>query len=85
MEWVTHVVQTAPRMRNLNNLQTRLLPIQPIRPTANIARLESLFQRRLHSILKTQHSRTRLVEVLNERDVEVGHVLAQPEVDVCEG
>ena len=70
-------------MRNLNNLQTSILPVE--RLLGKITLLETRLQRRADGILQTQLPGTRLVEVLDETDVEVCDVPAEREVHVGEG
>lgn len=70
-------------MRNLNNLQTSILPVE--RLLGEITLLKPLLQRRTDGIFQTQLSGARLVEVLDETNVEVGNVAAEREVHVGEG
>lgn len=81
----TYIIKRAPRVRDLNNLQARIHPIQRVRPPRDIPRRQSLLQLGLHRILQAQHPGARLVEVVHKADVEVGHVAAEPEVDVRQG
>lgn len=79
----THIIKTRAGMTNLNNLDTSLHPVQAL--NANITLSQPLLERRAPRLLQAQHALARLVEVIHEADVEVGHVGAEAEVHVGQG
>ena len=73
-------------MPQLNNLHTRRQAVQPlIIETGVPSSLEPRLERRLPGVLEAELAGACLVEVVDERDVEVCHVGAEAQVDVGEG
>jgi hypothetical protein len=67
----------------LDNLHTRLQPIKSlILKTTVPSSLKSLLEICAARLFEAEHASGSLVEVLNERNVEVGHVGAETEVHV---
>ena len=77
----THVIQTGARMRNLNELQTRRHALGIVVALG----LQCLRNRLLARLLQTEAPVARLIESLDQTDIEAGDVGAQPKVDVCNG
>lgn len=72
-------------MSKLNDLDTSLQPVQPlILETTVSSSLQSLLKVRASGILEAEHTGTGLVQVLDERDVEVGYVGTETKVHVGE-
>ena len=68
-------------MPQLDNLHTRLQSLDPLIIEPRVPRsLEPLFQIRLARLLEAEDARARLIEHLDERDVEVCRVGAEREV-----
>jgi hypothetical protein len=79
----TYIVQRTPRVTQLNDLNTGLQAIKSLILKSTVSSsLESLLEVRAPRILEAEHAGAGLVEVLDERDVEVGHVGTEAKVHV---
>lgn len=72
-------------MPQLDDLHTRLQAIESLIPKPTVpSSLEPLLEIRAPRFLEAENAGASLVEVLDERDVEVCHIGAETEVYVCE-
>lgn len=70
-------------MSQLNDLHTRLKPIESLILQSTVpGSLKPLLEVRAPSFLEAEHADAGLVEVLDERNVEVGHVSTETEIHV---
>lgn len=82
----TYIIQRTPTMPQLDNLDTSLQSLDARITRARVpGGLETSVEIRLARLLEAEDARARLVEELDEADVEVCRVGAQGEVDGCEG
>lgn len=83
---VTHVVESAAGVAELDDLHGGFQAVEPLVLEAAVAcGLQALLEVRAAAVLEAEEADTGLVQVVDERDVEVGHVGAEAEVDVGQG
>lgn len=80
---LAYVVKCTARVSKLDNLYTRFETVQPLVTEAAVSSsLQTRFEIGAAGILKTEDTLAGLVEVLDERDIEVRHVGTETEVDI---